>query len=143
MAPAGGAGAGRGVRRAGDPAGASLLNARFGFVGVPGAGPNALAAPQAALISTLAQGVLGGQLDWSLIGIGAAIGAVVIVIDEVLRKTGKGMLPPLALGMGIYLPMALTLFIPIGALIGHSMTAGQRAPIRSWPNGWACWRRPA
>jgi putative OPT family oligopeptide transporter len=96
----------------------SLLNARFGFVGVPGAGPNALAAPQAALISTLAQGVLGGQLDWSLIGIGAAIGAVVIVIDEVLRKTGKGMLPPLALGMGIYLPMALTLFIPLGAVIG-------------------------
>ena len=96
----------------------SLLNARFGFVGVPGAGPNALAAPQAALISTLAQGVLGGQLDWSLIGIGAGIGAVVIVIDEVLRKTGKGMLPPLALGMGIYLPMALTLFIPLGAAIG-------------------------
>jgi putative OPT family oligopeptide transporter len=96
----------------------SLLNARFGFVGVPGAGPNALAAPQAALISTLAQGVLGGQLDWSLIGIGAAIGAVVIVIDELLRKTGRGMLPPLALGMGIYLPMALTLFIPLGAVIG-------------------------
>ncbi|WP_068081566.1 OPT family oligopeptide transporter [Novosphingobium rosa] len=98
----------------------SLLNQRFGFVGVPGAGPNALAAPQAALISTLAQGVLGGQLDWSLIGIGAAIGAVVIVIDEVLRKSGKGMLPPLALGMGIYLPMALTLLIPIGAVIGHA-----------------------
>jgi putative OPT family oligopeptide transporter len=97
----------------------SLLNARFGFVGVPGAGANALAAPQAALISTLAQGVLGGQLDWSLIAIGAGIGAVVIVIDEVLRKTGKGMLPPLALGMGIYLPMALTLFIPLGAVIGH------------------------
>lgn len=97
----------------------SLLNARFGFVGVPGAGPNALAAPQAALISTLAQGVLGGQLDWSLIGIGAAIGAVVIVIDEALRKSGKGMLPPLALGMGIYLPMALTLFIPLGSVIGH------------------------
>lgn len=97
----------------------SLLNQRFGFVGVPGAGPNALAAPRAALISTLAQGVLGGQLDWSLIGIGAAIGVVVIAIDEALRKSGKGMLPPLALGMGIYLPMALTLLIPIGALIGH------------------------
>lgn len=97
----------------------SLLNQRFGFVGVPGAGPNALAAPQAALISTLAQGVLGGQLDWSLIGIGAGIGVVVIAIDEALRKSGKGMLPPLAMGMGIYLPMALTLLIPIGALIGH------------------------
>jgi OPT oligopeptide transporter protein len=28
-------------------------------------------------------------------------------------------LPPLGVGMGIYLPMALTLLIPIGAVIGH------------------------
>ena len=51
-----------------------LLNSAFGFVGAPGAGPNALAAPQAALISALSQGVLGGSIDWNLIGIGAAIG---------------------------------------------------------------------
>jgi len=96
----------------------SLLNHTFGFQGAPGAGPDALAAPQAALISAIAQGVLGGNLDWSLIGIGAAIGAVAIVIDEGLRATKKGALPPLALGMGIYLPMALTLLIPVGAVIG-------------------------
>jgi uncharacterized integral membrane protein len=30
----------------------------------------------------------------------------------------RGGLPPLAVGMGIYLPMALTLLIPIGALLG-------------------------
>jgi putative OPT family oligopeptide transporter len=96
-----------------------LLNVAFGFQGAPGAGPNALAAPQAALISSLAKGVLGGDLDWSLIFYGALIGGVVIVIDELLRKTGKMRLPPLAVGMGIYLPMALTLLIPVGALIGH------------------------
>jgi putative OPT family oligopeptide transporter len=96
----------------------SLLNHTFGFQGAPGAGPDALAAPQAALISAIAQGVLGGNLDWSLIGIGAGIGAVAIVIDEGLRATKKGSLPPLALGMGIYLPMALTLLIPVGAVIG-------------------------
>ena len=96
----------------------SLLNHTFGFQGAPGAGPDALAAPQAALISAIAQGVLGGNLDWSLIGIGAGIGAVAIVIDEGLRGTKKGSLPPLALGMGIYLPMALTLLIPVGAVIG-------------------------
>jgi hypothetical protein len=28
-------------------------------------------------------------------------------------------MPPLAVGMGIYLPMALTLLIPIGALLGY------------------------
>jgi len=96
-----------------------LLNTAFGFQGTPGAGPNALAAPQAALISSLASGVLGGDIDWSLIGLGALIGVGVIVIDEILRKTSKKYrLPPLAVGMGVYLPMALTLLIPVGAFLG-------------------------
>jgi putative OPT family oligopeptide transporter len=97
----------------------TLLNDAFGFVGAPGAGPNALAAPQAALISAIAQGVLGASLDWGLIGIGAAIGVGVVIIDELLRGSKRGALPPLAVGMGIYLPMALTLLIPIGALLGY------------------------
>ena len=96
-----------------------LLNQTLGFQGAPHAGPNALAAPQAALISALAKGVLGGDLDWSLIGAGAAIGAVAILIDELLGRSGKMRLPPLGVGMGIYLPMALTLLIPVGAVIGH------------------------
>jgi putative OPT family oligopeptide transporter len=96
-----------------------LLNTAFGFAGAPGAGPDALAAPQAALISALATGVFGGDLDWSLIGLGALIGAVVIVIDEVLSRRGRLRLPPLAVGMGMYLPMSLTLLIPIGALLGR------------------------
>ena len=97
----------------------TLLNDAFGFQGAPGAGENALAAPQAALISAIAQGVLGGSLDWNLIGLGALIGVAACIIDELLRKTKRGMLPPLAVGMGIYLPMTLTLLIPVGALIGH------------------------
>ena len=85
-----------------------LLNDAFGFHGAPGAGPNALAAPQAALISAIAQGVLGGNLDWNLIGLGAAIGVAVVIVDELLRSGNEMRLPPLAVGMGIYLPMALT-----------------------------------
>jgi putative OPT family oligopeptide transporter len=96
-----------------------VLNTTFGFQGAPGAGENALAAPQASLISSIAQGVLGGNLDWSLIGLGAGIGAVAVVVDEILRARKQGSLPPLALGMGIYLPMGLTLLIPIGAIIGY------------------------
>lgn len=96
-----------------------LLNSTFGFQGAPGAGKDALAAPQAALITAIAQGVLGGNLDWSLIGTGAAIGAVVVLIDELLRRNGTRSLPPLAVGMGIYLPMALTLLIPVGAILGR------------------------
>ena len=96
-----------------------LLNSTLGFQGAPGADANSLAAPQAALISAIAQGILGGDLDWKLIGWGAAIGAVVVLIDELLKKTKRGSLPPLAVGMGIYLPMALTLLIPVGALLGR------------------------
>jgi putative OPT family oligopeptide transporter len=96
-----------------------LLNTAFTFQGAPGAkAATALAAPQAALISAIAQGLLNGNFDWRLIEIGAGIGVVVIIIDELLRKAKRGGLPPLAVGMGIYLPMALTLLVPIGALLG-------------------------
>ena len=95
-----------------------LLNTAFGFQGAPGAKETALAAPQASIISAISQGLLSGQFDWTLIEIGAGIGIVVIIIDEVLRKMKRGALPPLAVGMGIYLPMALTLLIPLGALLG-------------------------
>ena len=107
----------------------TILNDAFGFQGAPGAGPNALAAPQAALISAIAQGVLGGNLDWNLIGLGGAIGVMVIAVDEILRATKRGSLPPLAVGMGIYLPMSLTLLIPVGALLGKLYNKwAERAP---------------
>lgn len=96
-----------------------LLNSTFGFQGAPGAGPDALAAPQAALISTLAQGVLGDTLAWDLIGLGVLVGVAVILADELLRHGKRGSLPPLAVGMGIYLPFAVTGLIVVGAIIGH------------------------
>ena len=96
-----------------------LLATTLGFQGAPGAGPNALAAPQAALISALAKGVLGGDLNWAMIGVGAAIGVVVIAIDELLGRMGKLRLPPLGIGLGVYLPMAVTLPVVVGAVVGH------------------------
>lgn len=95
-----------------------LMQRAFGFLGAPGAGDNALAAPQAALISSLTKGVFGGNLNWSLIGLGAAIGVGVIIVDEILNHTTRFALPPLAVGMGMYLPMSLTLIIPLGAVLG-------------------------
>ncbi|MBW3084098.1 hypothetical protein KEM60_00281 [Austwickia sp. TVS 96-490-7B] len=95
-----------------------LMNTSFGFAGAPNAGPDALAAPQASLISSLAQGVFGGDLDWHLLGMGALIGCGVVAVDEVLSKTTRFSLPPLAVGMGMYLPIDLTLMIPVGALLG-------------------------
>ena len=99
-----------------------LMNSAFGFQGAPGVNSqDALAAPQAALMSSLAQGVFGGDLPWNYLWLGVGIGAVVILVDEVLKRTTKNFkLPPLAVGMGMYLPMALTLIIPIGAFIGRA-----------------------
>ncbi|MEH3047482.1 OPT family oligopeptide transporter [Sphingomonas adhaesiva] len=96
-----------------------LLYTSFGFAGMPGAGPNALPAPQAALISALAQGVLGGNLNWTMIGWGAAVGVLAIVVDEALGRAGRMRLPPLGVGLGIYLPMAATLTVVAGSVIGH------------------------
>jgi putative OPT family oligopeptide transporter len=78
-----------------------------------------LAAPQAGLISALAQGVIQGNIDWSLIILGGAIGVALIVLDAVLGRTTKSAaLPPLAVGLGIYLPTSTTLMIVVGAVVG-------------------------
>src|SRR5947209_8967305 len=97
-----------------------LMNTAFTFQGAPGARSNALPAPQAAIISTIAQGVLGGSLDWGLIGEGAIIGVVAVIVDEALKGTSNRRLhlPPLAIGMGLYLPLEADLLIPVGAVLG-------------------------
>ncbi len=96
-----------------------LLNNAYGFAGGPGVDPaRALAAPQASLISSLAKGVLQGDLDWSLIGIGAGLGGVIVLVDELLGAAKLPRLAPLAVGLGIYLPMAVTLMIVFGAVVG-------------------------
>ena len=97
-----------------------LLQHTYGFLGAPGANPaHALPAPQAGLISALAQGVITHNIDWSLIGIGAAIGVAIIILDELLGLAKKGpRLPPLAVGLGIYLPTSTTLMVVVGALVG-------------------------
>ena len=96
----------------------NVLNSSLGFAGMAGAGPNALAAPQAALISALAKGVLGGDLNWAMIGYGAAAGVGLILLDEILGWAKLLRLPPLGIGIGIYLPMAVILPTVIGAVIG-------------------------
>jgi putative OPT family oligopeptide transporter len=97
-----------------------LLNHAYGFVGAPGPHrAHALPAPQAGLISALAQGVIQNNIDWGLIKIGGVIGVAMIAIDEVLRRTTKSAhLSPLAVGLGIYLPTQSTLMVVVGAVAG-------------------------
>ncbi|MGH6951136.1 MAG: OPT family oligopeptide transporter [Vitreimonas sp.] len=98
-----------------------LLNQAYGFPGDPNRAAivaEPLGAPQATLISTLARGVLNAELDWSLIGMGAAIGLGLIFVDEILGFLKLLRIPPLAVGIGIYLPMDATQPVILGALFG-------------------------
>jgi putative OPT family oligopeptide transporter len=99
----------------------NLVNHAYGFVGAPGAESraNPLPAPQAGLISSLARGVISGEIDWSLIKTGALIGVCIILLDEILARTTRQMrVPPLAVGLGIYLPTQSTLMIVVGSIVG-------------------------
>jgi putative OPT family oligopeptide transporter len=103
-----------------------LLNAGYGFAGTPGAGPGALAAPQAALISTLASGVLGGDMDWTMIFYGALLGVVLVLLDLGLGRAKRLRLPPLAVGIAIYLPMSATTMVIIGSIAGWLYEKGAK-----------------
>ncbi|MDO7843264.1 OPT family oligopeptide transporter [Sphingomonas immobilis] len=96
----------------------NVLNTGIGFAGAPGAGPNALAAPQAGLISALAKGVLSGDANWTMLFWGAIAGVALIVLDEVLGMLKTLRLPPLGVALGIYLPMAVILPTVIGSVVG-------------------------
>ena len=100
-----------------------LLNHAYGFMGAhaanvtPGAQP--LPAPQATLITALADGIIRGRIDWSMLGIGALVGVATIGVDRWLRSRGEFHLPPLAVGLGIYLSFTTTAAIVLGAVLGH------------------------
>jgi putative OPT family oligopeptide transporter len=104
-----------------------LLYQAYGFAGaLPHAGMSAdqaLSAPQATLMTAIAQGIFTHQLNWTMVLIGVATGVALILIDDLLRRRalktgGKARLPVLAVGIGIYLPPAVTVTISLGALIG-------------------------
>jgi len=97
----------------------NLLAKAYGFGDATPLHPQPLPAPQAVLISALAKGVLAHDLDWSLIAIGGAIGLVLIALDGWLGRAGKLRMPPLGVGIGIYLPMSATLPVIVGAFLGH------------------------
>ena len=52
----------------------------------------ALAAPQATLMTTIAQGIFSASLDWNYILFGVGVGIVAIIIDLILTKNTKACL---------------------------------------------------
>src|SRR5690606_10017013 len=96
----------------------NLLAQAYG-IGVPTeTPPNPLLAPPAHLLASVARGLFGGDLPWTTIGIGAAIGAAIIVLDSWLKSRGSTFrVPVLACAIGIYLPIELMVPIFLGGLL--------------------------
>jgi putative OPT family oligopeptide transporter len=115
----------------------NLLAKAYGFAGAANIGvvaPNPLPAPQATLISALAQGVIGGSLEWKMLTIGGVVGVGLISLDAVLGALKKLRIPPLAVGIGIYLPMSATFAVVVGAVLSHwydGRTRTMRNPERA------------
>lgn len=85
---------------------APVLNLLYEAYGFPGALPRpdmdpsqALAAPQAALMTTIAQGIFSSTLAWEYIYMGLGLGVILVVVDQLLKRTTRNLcLPPLAVG---------------------------------------------
>ncbi|ECZ8547974.1 oligopeptide transporter, OPT family [Campylobacter jejuni] len=101
----------------------NLLYQAYGFVGaMPREGMDAssdLAAPQANLMSTIAQGIFHHNIEWGYMAFGVFVGILMIIIDKILKGTQKMSLPPLAVGIGIYLPPAINIPLVIGGILKY------------------------
>ena len=96
-----------------------LLQAKYGIGEVTADHLHPLSAPQAMLMASLARGVFGGTLPWELVGLGAAISIVVILVDRRLAACGSDFrMPVLAVALGMYLPLKLSAAILAGGLVG-------------------------
>jgi putative OPT family oligopeptide transporter len=106
----------------------NLLVSAYGIGARTPEHPNALLAPQATLMASVAEGVFRGGLPWSMVAGGAFIGVVIIVVDEYLRRAGTAWRTPvLAVAVGIYLPLELSTAIFVGGIIAHLAARAARA----------------
>lgn len=112
----------------------SLLQAKYGIGEPTAVHPHPLSAPQATLMASLTRSVFGAGLPWPLVGLGAGIGVLVIVIDRRLEaRGGEFRLPVLGVALGMYLPLKLSTTIVLGGLI--AALAGKSAPPAGQPSG--------
>jgi putative OPT family oligopeptide transporter len=76
--------------------------------GGTGLGGRALPAPQAGLMALLAEGIVGGDMPWALVGVGILFGIALILIN---------VKSPMLVAVGMYLPFETTFAIFIGGVI--------------------------
>ena len=105
-----------------------LLNTAYGFGPQTAERPNALSAPQATLMESVARGVFAGDLPWTMVYIGMGLGAVVIAIDQYLQSIGSSFrVPVLAVAVGVYLPFELDSAIMLGGIIAWMVSRYQNS----------------
>jgi putative OPT family oligopeptide transporter len=79
-----------------------------------------LAAPKAAIMAAIAEGIFARTLDWSMFALGGLIGGVVIIFDEIFKRTSAVLrLPVLAVALGIYMPLDISVPVFLGGMIAY------------------------
>jgi putative OPT family oligopeptide transporter len=112
----------------------SLILDVYGIGPVQGLQPTTLAAPQASLMAAVAQGVFSRDLPWTMIFIGMAVAAGVIVLDKVLEsRESTFRTPVLAVAVGIHLPFQLSVAIFMGGLVAWAVSRANDGVFRSAP----------
>lgn len=96
----------------------NLLYTAYGFGPTTPENPDSLTAPQATLMASVADGVFGGGLPWTMVFIGAGIGVLIIILDQIQAARGSDFrFPVLAVAVGLYLPFELDSTIMLGGVI--------------------------
>ncbi len=105
-----------------------LLLTGYGFGPPTDANPDALAAPQATLMESVARGVFDGNLPWTMVYIGMAIGVLIIIADQYQKNRGADFrIPVLAVAVGLYLPFQLDSAIMLGGVVAWLVSRYQKS----------------
>ena len=103
-----------------------LLNTAYGFGPSTIDKPDALAAPQATLMQSVAEGVFGGGLPWDMVVAGMVLGVIIIAADKYQESKGSNFrIPILAVAVGLYLPFELDSAIMLGGIIAWVISIHQ------------------
>lgn len=79
-----------------------------------------LSAPQAGLMRDLSTGIFGAGIEWNFIFIGFGLAIALIILDKIQEKRGSDFrFPVLAVAVGVYLPLGLSVPIFVGGLVAH------------------------
>ncbi len=98
----------------------NLLLEAYGIGPVSATHPQSLTAPQATLMASVAQGVFKGNLPWTMVNVGMVVAALIIAFDLWLEhRQASFRAPVLAVAVGIYLPLELSVPIFFGGIVAY------------------------